>query len=95
MAKRVQHSENWERLFDGASKAVLKFFENPTPEDLPKVKVATSVLSSFTRHEQTDSAREQTAVIIARQLADNKEEFANYLKISMPKLQLLDKFPKS
>jgi len=80
---------SWQRLFEEASNQILGFFKNPVPENMPKVKVATSVLSSYTRHEQTESARDQTSVIIARHLSDNKEEFAEYLKLSNPKLGLI------
>ena len=80
---------NWHKLFEEASKQILGFFKDPTPENMPKVKVATSVLSSYTRHEQTESARDQTSVIIARHLSDNKDEFAEYLKLSNPRLALL------
>lgn len=84
-----QGQNSWGKLFEEASKQIMNFFKNPTQENMPKVKVATSVLSSYTRHEQTESARDQTAVIIARHLSDNKEEFAEYLKISSPKLGLI------
>lgn len=82
-------NKQWDGLFDEASQQIMKYFKNPTSEDMPKVKVATSVLSSFTRHEQTQSAREQTSVMIARHISENKEEFAEYLRLSNPNLKLL------
>jgi hypothetical protein len=89
MAKVVVESkERWGELFDEASRVVLVHLRDPNPERIPTVKVATTVLSSYTRHEQTESAREATAVLIARELAENKAEFQQYLKISLPRLQL-------
>lgn len=75
-----------------ASKVIMSFFKQKGEVDdniYKKVKVATSVLSSYTRHEQTESAKEQTALIVARELSANKEEFATYLRVSIPRLGAL------
>jgi len=80
--------QKWDQLFKESSSIILGYLkaENDDTVDLKKVRVANSVLSSYTKHEQTNSAREQTAVIVARQLADNKEDFLKYLEMSSPKL---------
>jgi len=82
----------WGELGAGANKVILSFFKQEGPIDdntMKRVKVATSVLSSYTRHEQTESAKEQTALIVARELSANKEEFATYLRVSIPRLSTL------
>lgn len=80
--------DNWGELKDDAVGVLRGFFKAKSTDDeaMRKVKVATSVLSSYTRHEQTESAKEQTAVIVGRELAANKEEFAEYLRVSIPRL---------
>ena len=81
--------DNWTELKDDAVEVIRGYFKSDgsnASEIMPKVKVATSVLSSYTRHEQTESAKEQTAVIVGRELAENKEEFAEYLRVSIPRL---------
>ena len=80
--------DNWEELKNDAVETLRKFFkvESPDDETIKKVKIATSILSSYTRHEQTESAKEQTAVIVGRELSSNKDEFAEYLRISIPRL---------
>jgi len=84
MAKK----DNWDDLKDDAVDTLRGFFKADSTDDeaMRKVKVATSVLSSYTRHEQTESAKEQTAVIVGRELAANKDEFAEYLRVSIPRL---------
>ena len=91
IAQKQQAESSWDTLFGQAAGLISKFLSNPVGDDIDmsQIKVATSVLSSYTRHEATASARDQTAVIIARELAGNKEEFAKYLEISMPKVKML------
>lgn len=87
MAKEVQ----WKSLAADAVDIVRDFFRSGSDPDettMKKVRVATSVLSSYTRHEQTESARDQTAVVVARELASNKEEFSDYLRLSAPRLAM-------
>jgi hypothetical protein len=89
--KPTQPKDNWQKLLKEATDVLIDFFTSPEGAESPnlqRVKIATSVLSTFTRHEATESARETTAVVIAREMAENKEEFKNYLNIAMPKLQL-------
>lgn len=79
----------WAGLAQDATHVIREFFKRVAPADddqMRKVKVATSVLSSYTRHEQTESAKEQTAVIVGRELAADKAQFASYLRLSVPRL---------
>lgn len=87
MAKKQEGQ--WGELFGEARKALKDYFKWPEDENKRQAaRVATSVLSSYTRHEATDSAKVSTAVIIARALAEDKEEFKEYLRISVPEIQL-------
>lgn len=74
--------QTWETVRDKALKTVAKCLDSSDQVDLPRAKIATSLLSSFTRHEATESAKQQTAVIVARQLATDKNQFREYLNIS-------------
>mgnify|MGYP001612065160 CR=1 FL=1 len=80
----------WETLLQESTAALHAFFsaETSDPQSIAKARVATSVLASYTRHEATESAREGTRLIIARQLAEDREQFAYYLRVSMPHLAL-------
>ena len=83
-------ANEWGELFSQSRKAILAFYkqESNDPQTLARARVATSILSSFTRHEQTISAEKQTAVIIARHLAANNEEFRAYIHASLPDVHL-------
>ena len=81
--------DNWDKLKEEAIVVVSSYFHGDADVDgetFKRVKVATSVLSSYTRHEQTESAREQTALIVGRELCDEKDTFAEYLRVSIPRL---------
>lgn len=60
--------------------------ENPTDADNKKARAAQSLLSTYSRLEQTTSAREATRFLVARELSENKEELARFLKASTPQL---------
>jgi hypothetical protein len=78
--------EQWLELLSESTKTLLSFFQGEAtdPQAVAKARIATSVLSSFTRHEGTESAREQTRLIVGRQLAEDKEAFAAYVRLAMP-----------
>jgi len=92
MAKTESEYEQkqWAALLSESHKALLEYFKTGAldPDAHSRARIATSVLSSVTKHEQTQSAREATAVLVARELANNKEEFAQYLKVSTPRLAI-------
>ena len=85
--------DNWDILKNDAISVISQYIKGDgeaDPELQRRVKVATSVLSSYTRHEQTESAREQNTLIIARTLSDNKEEFAKFMRF-MPRFDSVKK----
>lgn len=50
-------------------------------------------LGIVAKREQTQSARETTTVLMARELATNKEEFQKYLRVAMPSAPILKALP--
>ena len=80
----------WDELIKESKRVLIEFFQGETADSMAigKARVATSILSSYTRHEATESARASTAVAIARTIASNPEEFAAYLNASMPQLNV-------
>lgn len=54
---------------------------------------ARQVLSNFTRHEATKSQREQTNLLTARSLAQNPEQLAEYVRLTMPHSPILKALP--
>lgn len=54
---------------------------------------ARQVLSNWTRHEATKSNREQTNLLTARSLAQNPEQLAEYVRLTMPHSPILKALP--
>lgn len=80
----------WDELVKESTRVVLEFFQSESADSMSigRARIATSVLSSYTRHEQTESARAATAVAIGRIVTTNPAEFAAYLNASMPQLKV-------
>ena len=80
----------WNDLLGESKRVLLAFFQGESTDTIAigRARVASSILSSYTRHEATESARASTAVAIARTIASNPEEFAAYLNASMPQLNV-------
>lgn len=80
----------WEELRNQATVELLKVLgmETPSRTDLNKARLATSALASVTRHEATESSRERTAVVAARLLTSNEEDFRRYVSVAAPRLSL-------
>lgn len=89
---KFENDAKWNQLFDESHKVLMGYLkgDSQTEQQRQRVKVAVSVMSGYTRHEATESAKQQTAVVIARELASNKTEFAEYLKLSLPRVQLME-----
>jgi hypothetical protein len=56
-----------------------------TKEDIGVARIASSVISAWTRHKQTEGAREATTFMMARELANDSETLARYLAVALPK----------
>lgn len=53
-------------------------------EDIAAARVASSVLASWSRHKQTEGAREATLFMMARELAKDQDELQQYIAIAAP-----------
>lgn len=72
------------------------FLSNPTEakDKVLAVKAAQVSLSNYTRHEQTQGARDATTFMMARELAQNPDELAHYMKVAMPSSQVTKAIPQ-
>jgi len=75
---------NLSSFFDGG-------FENK--EDMLAARLAATVLSSWTRHKQTQGAREAVRFSMARELAADSERLAEYMRITMPESPVTKALP--
>lgn len=87
----VENIGNWDQLREESSTVLLKFLRSGADDSaaISRARVAQSILSAVTRHEATESAREQTRVVIARGVSRDHEDFAEYVKISLPHMPSL------
>lgn len=77
---------------DAVSRQALWAFLNSDGVDrglLAKAKQANTYRSTQARHEQTEGARQATVVMMARELAQDKQEFRDLLKRALPGSPLL------
>lgn len=83
------------RLADEAITALSLFFKgkDPTHKDIGVARVATAVLSAWTRQQQTKSAEKATLFMVARELASDKEQLAEYVRLTMPDLSIVKALP--
>jgi len=88
--QRSQTEEQWDNLLTQSMGALKTFLEEDTvnPQALARVKVATSFISSYTRHEATESSKEQTRFMIGRQVSQTPEDFRRFAALSLPRIQL-------
>jgi hypothetical protein len=86
----ANNEQQWEGLRAQSFSALRVFFEGEgaDPKAVARAKIATSFISSYTRHEATASAREQTRLIIGRQLAENPEQFREFVRLTLPGIPL-------
>ena len=84
--------EQWHALLRLSFASLRQFLEaaNTDPQAIARAKLANTFISSYTRHEATASAREQTRLIIGRQLAENPEQFREFVRLAMPDVPLVE-----
>jgi len=87
--------ERFVSLADQAITALGRFFRKKerTTKDVGIARVATAILSSWTRQQQTKSAEKATMFMIARELSSDKEQLADYIRITMPDLSIVKALP--
>ena len=71
---------------DTAGKWLEGFFKNekPTDKDFKKARIATSHRATLVRAHSAITARERVKFSIARDITEDKEQLAEYLKASLP-----------
>jgi hypothetical protein len=75
--------------------ALRKFLQQGehTSMDIGAARVAASALSAWSRHKQTESARESNFIILARELAENKQQFRKFVIAAMPEAAIVKALP--
>ena len=81
-----QSQDELEVLRRDAIGALQEFFrkKEATASDMNRAKVAASTLSSVTRWKQTENAQQSLAFSMARELARDKSQLEEYVRVSMP-----------
>ena len=82
-------------LADQAMGTLNRFFrqDDRTGKDIGVARIATAVLSAWTRQQQTKSAEKATMFMVARELASDKEQLAEYVRLTMPDLNIVKALP--
>ena len=90
IASKLTSEQEWEGLRGQSFGILRQFFEEEVadPQAVARAKIATSFISSYTRHEATASAREQTRLIVGRQLAENPDQFREFVRLALPGIPL-------
>jgi hypothetical protein len=75
-----------EEVGNDAIETLRLYFRSDTSEEkfIPGARIASSVISTIAKIKQTESAREATSVLVARELANNPEDFKKYIQVAMP-----------
>lgn len=66
-----------------------------TKLDLERARVAQSTFASWTRNRQTENARESNFLILARELAEDKNQFRRFVRLGMPNAPILKALPSA
>ncbi len=75
-----------EEVGNEALETLSLFLRGDTSEEkfIPGARIASSVISTIAKIKQTESARDATNVLVARELASNPEDFKKYISVAMP-----------
>lgn len=92
-----QFSERFQQAAQVSLEKLMAYLQSDgNDEDLLKqARVASSVLASHQRHEATNSSREKTIIGLARSLARDKDQLAQYVRITMPESSITKALPAS
>lgn len=87
----MKDSERLEELVDPAVDVLRKAFESGTltNKELGLARVASSTLSAWSRLKQVERAGDALRFNIARELATDKEQLAEYIRITNPEVPIL------
>lgn len=83
-------------LAEKAIKSLDDFFgrKDYTNKDIGAARIATAIISAWTRQSQTKSAEKTTLFMVARELASDKQQLAEYIRLTMPDLPIVKALPK-
>lgn len=83
-------SERLEPIIDEAVETLRKIFQADEPDtgELVVARLATSALATWAKLKQSEGAQEAVYFSIARELAQDKEQLAHYIEITLPHLPL-------
>jgi hypothetical protein len=84
------------QLAERAMKSLDDFFDadDHTGKDIGAARIATAIISAWTRQAQTRSAEKTTLFMVARELAGDREQLAEYIRLTMPDLAIVKALPK-
>lgn len=80
----------WETNASAAHEVLATFFSNKddSPAAYNRAKLANGYIGHYSRHEATESSREATRLIIGRHLAENRDQFREFMALSLPAIPL-------
>jgi hypothetical protein len=89
----MKDSDKLEVLVEPAVSALRKVFLSPGDElmdtDIDTARLASSVLSTWSRLKQAERAQEAVYFNMARELATDKAQLEQYIKLSLPDVPLV------
>lgn len=60
-----------------------------TKGDIIRIKAAQTSLGSWTRFRATESAERTNLLVLARELAENKQQFQDFMRVAMPNAPIM------
>lgn len=83
-------------LFDTAKGRLLKFLKQDkhTSAEIGAAKIASSVISAYTRMGATESANKTTELLLIREINASPEQLRQYIELTQPSHPLLRVVPK-
>jgi hypothetical protein len=92
----AEQRDDLDEVRQGAIAALKQFFSKSetTNADVNRAKVAASALSSVTRWRQTENAQQALAFSMARELARDKQQLEEYVRVSMPTAAITRALPR-
>ena len=96
MEQLSRGTKDMQDLFDAGKKKLLKFLakEKYTSTDIGAAKIASSVLSAYTRMGATESANKTTELLLIREVNASPEQLRRYIELTQPSHPLLRVIPK-
>lgn len=88
--------KEFDLLAHDAIHALRKFITMPDPTSLTigSARVSASALASWSRNQQSLTSRESNLLMLARELAEDKQEFRKFVKFGMPNAPIVQALSK-